>query len=193
MDKKLEINELCNTIENCTLCRLSETRIKTVPGMGNIESKILVVGEGPGEEEDKSGIPFVGKAGQLLTKIFEAVEFDREKDMFITNIVKCRPPENRNPEKDEIALCSPYLFYIIEIMKPSIIITLGNAATKFFLDKKDGISKLRGNVYDWNDIKVIPMYHPSYIVRNERNENSSIIKKQTWQDIKLVKNLYNTL
>lgn len=191
MNKALELNELENTIKDCTLCRLSETRNKTVPGSGNIDAKILVVGEGPGEEEDKSGIPFVGKAGQLLTKIFEAAGFDREKDLYITNIVKCRPPQNRDPEADEIRLCTPYLYYLIDLMRPEIIITLGNPATRFFLETKDGISKLRGKVFDWNEIKVIPMYHPSYIVRNEKNDNYNIIKKQTWMDIKLVRNLYN--
>jgi DNA polymerase len=173
-------------INNCVKCELNKTRHSIVFGEGNPESPLMFIGEAPGADEDATGRPFVGRAGQLLTKIIESIEFMRE-DVYIANILKCRPPSNRNPEKNEITACSGFLKEQIDIIKPKIICSLGKFATMFILNSLDErISLYRGRVFDYNGIKVIPTYHPSYLLRNPSK------KRDVWEDMKLIKRLCMT-
>ena len=159
-----------------------------MPGEGDPDSDVLFIGEGPGREEDEQGRPFVGRAGQKLDDILNSVEINRET-VYITNMVKCRPPENRSPTQGEISTCFPYLEAQIAAINPSLIITLGNSATKYLLDTDRGITSTRGQLYDWRgQIQIFPMYHPSYLLRNPSTEEGSP-KHQTWQDIQKVKEL----
>lgn len=188
---RLNLEEIEEKILSCTKCRLSETRTNAVPGEGDPNAEILLVGEGPGEQEDKEGRPFVGRAGNKLTEILHSVSIDR-KDLFITNVVKCRPPKNRKPKPDESETCLPYLEAQIAEINPKIIVTLGNTATKALLDNDEGITKIRGTFYNWRgNIQVLPMYHPSYLLRYPSKEKGSP-KYQTWQDIKKVKASLNS-
>jgi len=183
---KLNLDEIGEKIRSCTRCHLSETRTNAVPGEGSPNSEILFVGEGPGEQEDKQGRPFVGRAGNKLTEILNSVAIDR-KDVFITNVVKCRPPKNREPKPEESEACLPYLEAQIAEINPEIIVTLGNTATKALLNNDQGITKVRGTFYNWRgNIQVLPMYHPSYLLRYPSKEKGSP-KYQTWKDIKKAK------
>jgi len=183
---KLNLDEIGEKIRSCTRCHLSETRTNAVPGEGSPNSEILFVGEGPGEQEDKQGRPFVGRAGNKLTEILNSVTIDR-KDVFITNVVKCRPPKNREPKPEESEACLPYLEAQIAEINPEIIVTLGNTATKALLNNDQGITKVRGTFYNWRgNIQVLPMYHPSYLLRYPSKEKGSP-KYQTWKDIKKAK------
>jgi len=182
----LTLEEVAKECINCEKCPLYLTRTKVVPGEGNEKARVMFIGEGPGEEEDLEGRPFVGKAGQLLTKILKSVEIKRE-EVFITNMVKCRPPGNRNPSVSEVETCFPYLEAQIAIINPKILVTLGNVPTQFLLETKQGITKLRGEWYDWmGKIRIFPMFHPSYLLRNEGNFPGSP-KELTWKDIKKLK------
>ena len=166
----------------CTLCRLKETRTNVVFGEGNEKSLVLFIGEGPGEVEDQTGRPFVGPAGQKLTEILESAGIHRE-DVYIGNMVKCRPPNNRAPQKDEIEACWPYLQAQIRHIKPKIIVPLGNVPAQFLLKTTDGITKIRGQFFKWKDgIEIYPMFHPSYLLRNPSKEKGSP-KYLAWQDI----------
>ncbi len=169
-------------IKNCRECPLSKTRENAVPGEGNINAELMFVGEGPGRDEDIQGKPFVGKAGGLLTRIIKAMKFERE-DVYITNVVKCRPPENRNPRISEIEKCQKYLLKQIELISPKVIVTLGNVPTQFFLNETRGITSLRGKLSHYQDIKIMPTFHPSYLVRNEGNKE---LKKMVWEDMQKV-------
>jgi DNA polymerase len=153
-----------------------------VPGEGAIDSGLMFVGEGPGAEENNQGRPFVGRAGQLLTKIIEAMQFSR-RDVFITNIVKCQPPGNRTPLAEEIKTCTPYLLRQIEVIQPDVIVALGSVAASYFVPGDMKISSLRGTFYDFQGIKVMPTFHPSYLVRNEGNRK---LKKDVWDDMQKV-------
>ena len=166
----------------CQKCRLSQGRTNAVPGEGSLEADLMFVGEAPGRDEDIQGRPFVGRAGQLLTKIISAMKFNRE-DVYITNVVKCRPPNNRNPNKEEIETCKNYLLEQIEMIKPRAIVALGRVATDFFVHSSLGMTALRGNFHEFNNIQVMPTFHPSYIIRNEGNKS---IKKMVWEDMKKV-------
>lgn len=177
---------------NCTKCRLHETRTNVVFLDGNINAPIIVIGEGPGENEDKSGIPFVGRAGQLLDKIFESVELKRQEDLLIINVVKCRPPNNRAPLEDEINSCFGYLKRQIELSKAKIILLTGATALKTILNINGGISKIRGKWFEWEDKMVMPIFHPSYLLRNPSKEVGSP-KWLTWQDFKNIKLKYDEL
>lgn len=171
-------------VNNCTKCRLSEKRKNIVFGEGSPDAKLMFIGEAPGADEDETGKPFVGRAGQLLTKIIESINLKRE-DVYIANVIKCRPPENRNPAEDEIESCSGFLREQIEIIKPKIICTLGKFPMEFIIGNDKGtISKVRGNVFDYNGIIVIPTYHPSYLLRNPS------AKRETWEDMKKIRDLY---
>ena len=172
-------------IENCSKCRLSASRSNIVFGDGNVFAKLLFVGEGPGAEEDKAGLPFIGRAGQLLTKMIIAMGFQKE-DVYIANIVKCRPPNNRNPFEDETSCCISYLHKQIVTINPDYIITLGSIATKYLLNTNEGISSLRGR---WQSLKlngidkeyqVMPTFHPAYLLRSPTK------KVFVWQDLQLV-------
>ncbi len=188
----LAMEEIVNKIENCHECPLSKTRIKTVPGEGNYSSVVMFVGEAPGRDEDKEGIPFIGRAGQLLDRILDSVEIDR-KDVFITNMVKCRPPKNRNPNNSEIDTCLPYLESQIALINPRIIVTLGSVPTKYLLNKEDPISRLRGQWFNWiGGIKIFPMFHPSYLLRHQETTPGSP-KELTWRDIRELKKTLSQL
>jgi DNA polymerase len=150
----------------CTACPLAETRTQVVFGVGDPAADLLFVGEGPGAEEDKQGEPFVGRAGQLLTRLIEGIGLSRA-EVYIANVVKCRPPGNRDPQPVEIATCRPYLEAQLEFIRPKVVVTLGNFATKLLLDTKDGITKLRGREFPFRDGAVlIPALHPSAVLRN---------------------------
>ena len=163
----------------CTRCKLHKGRTHLVFGVGSAETRLMFVGEGPGAEEDEQGIPFVGRAGQLLTQIIKAMGFDRE-DVYIANVVKCRPPGNRNPEPDEIEQCEPFLMRQIDVIKPAIIVALGKFAAQTLLRTTEPISKLRGRFREIGDIRVMPTFHPSYLLRNPE------AKRAVWEDMKLV-------
>ena len=178
-------------IKSCKSCKLCNTRKKAVPGEGNKKSPVMFIGEGPGEEEDEQGRPFVGKAGMLFTKIFNSVNLERD-DVYITNIVKCRPPKNRNPEQDEIDACCKYLETQIALINPKIIVAVGGVALKSLLKDEDAkISRLRGKEITWEGgIKLFPIFHPSFLLRNNGTEEGSP-KWQTWQDMKKIKEFYD--
>jgi DNA polymerase len=171
---------------NCKLCVLCETRTNVVFADGNPKAKLMIIGEGPGQREDETGLPFVGRAGQLLDKILASVEIDRKKDTYICNVVKCRPPQNRVPTKEEAAACKPYLEAQISFIKPKIILLAGSTAVQHVLQLKEPISKIRGKWFDYRGIKTMPIFHPSYLLRNDTKAVGSP-KWLMWQDIQLVK------
>jgi DNA polymerase len=174
-------------IGDCTRCRLHERRSKIVFGSGNQQAKLVFVGEGPGADEDAQGLPFVGRAGQLLTQMIEGtaqkegIPIKRE-DVYICNVVKCRPPENRTPLPDEMEICGPFLFRQLLAIQPKAICVLGATAAKALLDKKEGVTKMRGNWYRWRDIPAMVSYHPSYLLR-PYNQSA---KREAWEDLKKV-------
>jgi len=185
------MSEVESAISVCKKCPLSETRNKTVPGEGSIHSPVVFIGEGPGAEEDVTGRPFVGKAGRLFDEILKAVSFSRD-DIYITNVVKCRPPNNRNPMPDEMNLCSPFLFSQLQIINPILIVTLGAVPLSFLLDKKNiRITSMRGQLIPYRENTMLfPMFHPSYLLRNPSKAKGSP-KFLTWQDIQEVKKIYD--
>jgi len=171
------LEEIRKDLGDCRRCRLSEKRKNIVFGAGDSHAKLMFVGEGPGYDEDQIGEPFVGAAGQLLTKIIEAIHHTREQ-VYICNIIKCRPPGNRNPMPDEIETCFPFLKRQIASVKPDIICALGTFAAQTLLETKSPISKLRGSFYDYMGAKVLPTYHPAYLLRNPEK------KRDVWEDMK---------
>ena len=173
------IKKLEEMVYKCQKCGLSKTRNNIVFGAGDLNAQLMFVGEAPGFDEDMQGKPFVGKAGKLLTKIIESIGLTREQ-VFIANILKCRPPGNRNPNLDEIENCFPYLFEQIDIIKPKIICALGKFAAQTLLNSHVPISRLRGKFYDYRGIKLMPTYHPAYLLRNSSG------KKDVWQDMKAI-------
>ena len=173
--------ELKNMVLNCHLCNLSKTRTNIVFGEGNLNANLMFIGEAPGREEDLQGKPFVGRSGELLTKMIENVLGLKREEIYIANIIKCRPPQNRDPEIEEVESCKPYLLKQIEIIKPKIIVTLGRIAFKYLLNNETPITKARGNLYEFNGIKVIPTFHPSYLLRNPSK------KKEAFIDLKFIK------
>ena len=179
---ELSYDKVRDKITRCTLCPLSRLRTHAVPGEGNLKAALMFVGEAPGHDEDVQGRPFVGRAGQLLTKIILAMKFQRE-DVYITNIVKCRPPENRTPHRDEIEKCTPYLLHQLSLIRPKVIVTLGKIAADFFIQSPLAMTALRGNFFEYQDIRVMPTFHPSYLIRNEGNRE---LKKMVWEDMQKV-------
>jgi uracil-DNA glycosylase len=170
-------------IGDCTRCKLHMLgRTQVVFGVGNPEADLMFVGEAPGRDEDLQGFPFVGRAGQLLTKIIEAIALKRE-DVYIANVIKCRPPENRNPEPDEVETCEPFLFRQIDVIKPKVIVALGKFGAQALLKTLDPISRLRGRVFEYRGAKLIPTFHPAYLLRNPSS------KREVWEDMKLVRKL----
>jgi uracil-DNA glycosylase len=174
--------EIADLVAGCTKCRLCEARTNTVPGEGAERARLVVVGEGPGKTEDQTGRPFVGKAGELLTKILSAIGLAREQ-VYICNVVKCRPPENRTPQYDEIAACVPYLFRQIELLAPSVILAMGNTAAQTLLNTKQSLGALRSKVHRFRGIPVIVTYHPAALLRNPN------WKKPTWDDVRIAHRL----
>jgi len=185
---KLSYQELENRAQKCAKCTLSKTRTKVVFGHGPVPCDLMLIGEGPGENEDLSGLPFVGRAGQLLTQILSSINIDREKDIYITNIVKCRPPENRAPLSDETEACYPYLEAQVKLVAPKIILLAGAPATKVVMKNDEPMSKIRGQwlKLSGTDISVMPIFHPSYLLRNASKDPGSP-KWLTWQDMKEVR------
>jgi len=174
-------------IGDCRRCRLHEQRTKIVFGVGNEQSKLVFVGEGPGADEDAQGIPFVGRAGQLLTQMIEGTAKKEgipllRKDVYICNVVKCRPPENRTPQPDEMEVCGQFLSRQLLAIAPKAICALGSTAAKYLTHSKEGVTRMRGNWYKWNDIPVMVTYHPSYLLR-AYNVGP---KREAWEDLKKV-------
>ena len=185
-----ELKELCELCENCSLCK-SRTNIVFSSGIPN--NKLMLSGEAPGFNEDKQGEPFVGKAGQLLDKIFESVGLSRKKNIYICNTIKCRPPENRDPLPEEKEACRAFLDAQIDILKPRIILLCGKVALTSMLDTKLGITKVRGQWFEGPyGSRMMPIFHPSYLLRNDSHEKGSP-KWLMWQDIKEVKRVYDEL
>ena len=160
-------------------------RRQVVFGVGNPDADLMFVGEAPGADEDIQGIPFVGRAGQLLTKMIQAIQLERDQ-VYIANVIKCRPPDNRNPEPDEIETCQPFLFQQIAAVRPKVIVALGSFAAKTLLKTQDSISRLRGRVYDFQGAKLIPTFHPSYLLRSPQ------FKREAWEDLKKARALLTT-
>jgi DNA polymerase len=157
---------LAAEVATCTLCRLSETRTQAVFARGAPDAGLMFIGEGPGAEEDRQGLPFVGRSGQLLDRlIVEELGLDPSQ-VQITNVVRCRPPGNRDPQEDEIAACRPYLERQLDLVRPAVVVTLGNFAARFMLDTSEGVTRLRGRTYPWRDGVLVPTYHPSFVLRN---------------------------
>jgi len=169
-------------IKDCKKCRLCETRTNTVPGEGADDARLMVVGEGPGRTEDETGRPFVGQAGELLTKILAAIQLPREQ-VYICNIVKCRPPENRVPQFDEISSCLPYLWRQIELVRPKVILAMGGTAAQSLLDAKQALGAMRNRVHRFRGIPVVVTYHPAALLRNPN------WKKPTWDDVRFARRL----
>ena len=184
--KSPELEKFYQEIKDCTKCRLHQNRTKFVFGVGNPKAEVMFVGEAPGRDEDLKGEPFVGKAGQLLDKILASIGFSRE-DVYIANMVKCRPPENRAPLPDEMETCHPYLLKQIELIQPKIICCLGRISGQFLLSTKEALGKLRGKIHDYKGIKLMVTYHPAALLRYPE------YKKETWEDMKLLKKTYEEL
>lgn len=174
-----KLDLLRKKIGDCRRCKLWKGRTNIVFGTGNPDARLLFVGEGPGEEEDIQGEPFVGKAGALLTKMIEAMGLTRD-EVYIANVVKCRPPENRNPEGDEISACKPFLEEQIEIIKPQVICALGTFAAQTLLETRSRISELRGRIQEKEGHKIVPTFHPAYLLRNPQE------KRLAWEDLKII-------
>lgn len=176
-DIRADIGPACT---RCKLCTLGRSQV--VFGKGHAKARLMFVGEAPGEEEDKAGEPFVGRSGQLLTKIIESIGLSREQ-VFIANVIKCRPPANRNPQPDEVATCEPFLFRQIDAIQPKVIVPLGKFAAQCLLKTMDPITKLRGRQFDYRGAVLIPTFHPAYLLRNPS------AKREVWEDMKKVREI----
>jgi uracil-DNA glycosylase len=181
------LEKIREDIGDCVRCRLHEGRNKLVFGVGDPKARLVFVGEGPGADEDAQGVPFVGRAGQLLTQMIEntakkeGIPLER-KDVYICNVVKCRPPANRTPEPDEMEICGQFLFRQLEAIAPRAICVLGGTAAKALLNTKEGVTRLRGGWYKWREIPVMVTYHPSYLLRPYNQD----AKREAWEDLKKV-------
>lgn len=176
---KIDLQMIREEIGDCSRCSLCQKRTHLVFGVGHPQAKLMFVGEGPGRDEDLQGEPFVGKAGQLLTKIIEAMKMKRSQ-VYIANVVKCRPPNNRCPEPEEVAACLPFLIQQVQAICPQMIVTLGSLAAKSLLQTARGITALRGSFYEFEGIPVMPTFHPAYLLRNPAK------KRDVWEDMKKV-------
>ncbi len=178
------MGDIRNAVESCQLCPLCETRSNVVFGDGSEDAKLVFVGEAPGSDEDRQGKPFVGRSGQKLTQIIEAMGLSRS-DVYITNVLKCRPPGNRNPMPDEIRACEPYLIAQLQLIEPRVICALGTFAAQTLLRSDRRISRLRGQFHVYQGIKLMPTYHPAYILRNPK------FKRDVWNDVQMIMVEYN--
>ncbi len=176
------LEQLRAHIGDCQRCKLASGRTRIVFGQGDPKARLMFVGEAPGHEEDVQGLAFVGRAGQLLTKIIEAIDLTRD-DVFIANVLKCRPPKNRNPEPDEIGSCQPFLERQIQLIRPVVLVGLGKFAGQWLLKTAEPISRIRGRLGDYDGIHVMPTYHPAYLLRNPS------AKKDVWEDMKIVRDV----
>ena len=184
--KQEQLQMLARYYHQCTRCPLHQRRTQVVFGVGNPHSPLMFVGEGPGEQEDLQGEPFVGRAGQLLTRMLAAIHLRRE-DVYITNIVKCRPPGNRTPTDEEMAACIPILRQQFAIIRPRILVTLGAAATRAIIDPKARITQIRGQWVERGEVKMIATYHPAYLLRNPAK------KAEAWEDLQAIRAAYDAL
>ncbi|RKY86130.1 uracil-DNA glycosylase [candidate division KSB1 bacterium] len=184
LSKSELLHNFYNEIKDCTKCSLGLTRTNFVFGTGSPEAKMMLIGEAPGREEDLQGEPFVGRAGQLLNRILKAINLERE-EVYIANILKCRPPYNRDPDKKEIEMCFPYLLRQIDIINPKIILILGRVAAHVLLDSSDSMALLRGKIHYYKNSKVIVTYHPAALLRNPN------LKRPTWEDVQLARKIYD--
>jgi len=180
------LDSLYGAIHKCQKCTLGSTRTNFVFGVGNPNAEVMIIGEAPGANEDKEGIPFVGRAGRLLTDILKAINFDRE-DVYIANILKCRPPQNRNPLPAEVKECTPYLYIQMELIKPKAILCLGLVAATNLLNQKLSLTKMRGNIFEVQGIKTMVTYHPAALLRNPN------WKRGCWEDVQKFRKLYDSL
>jgi len=180
----LDLDSLGKIVRECRKCRLAETRNSVVFGEGNPKARVFVIGEAPGADEDAQGRPFVGRSGQLLDKILLAIGFERS-DVYIGNIIKCRPPQNRNPLGDEIECCKPWLMQQLEVIKPNIILLLGRVAANTILDNKLSMSAMRGKLINWNGFDCFVTYHPAALLRNPN------WKRSCWEDVQLLRAHYD--
>ena len=180
------LDDFYHQIKSCTKCHLGYTRTNFVFGVGNPQADLLLIGEAPGREEDLQGEPFVGAAGKLLDAMLAAINFKRE-DVFIANILKCRPPENRDPRPDEIETCKPYLLHQIKLIQPKIILALGRISAQVLLETKNPLGQLRGKFHDWNGIEFLVTYHPAALLRYQQ------YKRPAWEDLKLLRKEYDKL
>jgi DNA polymerase len=180
------LEDIWNDIGDCTRCGLCEGRTQVVNTNGNRQARLMFVGEAPGADEDAQGKPFVGRAGQLLTKIIEAIGLKRE-EVIIGNVNRCRPPGNRQPTLEEAAICRPFLFREIAAVKPEVIVVLGNTALRNLLETREGITRVRGRFQDFRGIKVMPTFHPAYLLRDPSK------KRETWEDLKKVRDYLDGL
>jgi DNA polymerase len=181
-----DLGQLNSAICMCQKCSLGATRTKFVFGVGNPNADLVLVGEAPGADEDQQGEPFVGRAGQLLNKILEAINFKRD-EVFICNILKCRPPNNRDPLPEEVASCEPYLWKQLELIRPKLILCLGRIAAQVLLKTNDSLSSMRGKVHDYRGIRLMVTYHPAALLRNPN------WKRPAWEDVQQVRKLYDEL
>ena len=177
------LEKVRNDLGECTRCKLHPHRKNIVFGTGNPEAKLVFVGEGPGGEEDLQGKPFVGRAGQLLTKIINSINLNRE-EVYIANIIKCRPPQNRNPEPDEIKACEPFLIKQLDVIQPRIICALGTFAAQTLLETDERISRLRGKFIPYRNSRLIATFHPAFLLRNPQR------KRDVWEDMKMIRHEY---
>ena len=192
MVNQVNFNLLEKRCISCTECSLSKGRTNVVFGRGNPKAKIFIIGEGPGQQEDEQGLAFVGRAGKMLDKSFLSVGIDTNEDCYISNIVKCRPPSNRKPKSIEVDNCMPWLNSQIELIKPKVIILAGSTAVQSYLNINQPISKIRGKWITKGNIKYMPIFHPSYLLRNSSNEKGKP-KWLTIQDLKKVKKELNSV
>ncbi len=181
-----DLSNFYSQIKNCKKCHLYRTRTNFVFGAGNPEANLMLIGEAPGREEDLQGEPFVGRAGQLLDRMLAAIGFERE-DVFIANILKCRPPENRDPQPDEIKVCKPHLLQQIKLIQPKIILALGRISAQVLLETKSPLGQLRGKFHDFNGIKFLVTYHPAALLRYQQ------YKRPAWEDLKLLRKEYDRI
>jgi DNA polymerase len=179
------LDDVRAAVAGCTRCALYASALNHVPGEGNHDADFMVVGEAPGQTEDEQGKPFVGRAGQLLTQILEAIKLSRD-EVFICNVLKHRPPGNRNPEPDEVKACSPYLIRQIELVRPKVILALGTFSAQTLLDTKTAIGKLRGQVHEYHGVPVVVTYHPAALLRNPA------WKRPTWEDVQLARRILDS-
>ena len=186
------LKKLNSECVECVSCNLSKTRKNVVVGKGNESAHVVIIGEGPGEQEDITGLPFVGRAGKMLDTALSSVDIDPLEDCYITNIVKCRPPNNRKPSAAESEACIPWLNEQVNLLKPKIIILAGSTAVQSFLGINEPISKIRGQWIEKDNIKYMPIFHPSYLLRNP-SKNKGKPKWLTWQDLKKVKKELNSI
>ena len=186
------LDALINDCKSCVRCSLSRSRNNVVVGRGNNKAKLLIIGEGPGRNEDETGLPFVGRAGKLLDQILDSVGIDSNEDAYISNIVKCRPPENRKPSLEEMSSCESWLKEQIRLINPEVILLVGATAVQGILGVKEGITKIRGSWIEENGMLYMPIFHPSYLLRNSSKDPGKP-KWLTWQDMKKVKEKIDSL